>query len=174
MLVRRLLLPALLACAAGAAGAQVHVRALPSTGYDVGFGAATLGLGAEVGWRPPGSAVRLALRPSAEALFDGPHVDDSVFPHGAVGGRSVGRRREGLFRVGAEVVAGWGRGAVAPYATVGVVGELQRARTPDTQVDGWERGLSVGAGVAVGRAFVEGALGAGDVSRGRVAVGLRL
>ena len=173
-LLRRLFLPALVACAAGPVGAQVHVRALPAVGYDVGFGAPTLGLGVEVGWRPPGAPVRLAVRPSAEAVLDGPHVDDSLFPQGAFGSRSVGRRREGLFRVGAEVVAGWDRRSVAPYATVGVVGELQRARTPDTQVDGWERGLSVGAGVAVRRVFIEGALGVGEVSPSRVRVGVRL
>ena len=172
--LRRLVLPALVACAAGAADAQVQVRALPAVGYDVGFGAPTLGLGVEVGWRPPGAPVRLALRPSAEALLDGPDVDDSLFPHGAFGSRSVGRRREGLFRVGAEVVAGWDRRAVAPYVTAGVVGELQRARTPDTQTDGWERGVSVGAGVAVRRVFVEGALGVGEVSPSRVRVGVRL
>ena len=86
----------------------------------------------------------------------------------------MGRRREGLFRIGAEVVAGWERLPAAPYVKAGVVGELQRARTPDTQVDGWERGLSAGVGVAVRRAFAEATLGVGEVSPSRVTVGLRL
>ena len=171
--MRLLPLLALVACVAPA-GAQVQVRALPSAGYDVGFGAPTVGLGVEVGWRPPGLPIRLAVRPSAEALLDGPDVDESQFPHGAFGARSVGRRREGLFRVGAEAVAGWGRGAVSPYLTAGVVGELQRSRTPDTQTDGVERGVTLGAGLAVRRAFVEGALGVGEVSPSRLRVGLRL
>ena len=169
----RLLLAAVLLLAAPPAFAQVAVRALPSAGYDLGFGAPTVGLGVEVEWsRLP---VRLALRPSAEVLLDGPYVDASMWPHGgAFGGPSVGRRREGLARVGVEAVVGWAGRPVAPYATVGVVGELQRARTRDTQTDGWERGLSVGAGVALRRAFAEGALGIGEVSPARLTVGLRL
>ena len=170
----RTLLAAALLCAAATPGlAQVGVRVLPNAGYDIGYDGATVGLGIEVGWRPPGSPVRVALRPSADLVLD--HDLVLAVPYAGGGaGDLVGTN--GVVRLGGEVVGLWERAPlpVTPYAKAGVVAELERITSGDVQVDRWETGPVVGLGLAARRVFVEATHGFGDASRRRVVVGLRL
>jgi len=159
------------------ASAQVEVRALVNAGYDAGYRAASVGLGMEIGWRPAGSPVALALRPTADVVFVGSQA--SADPLIGLGDEPMGwpggSRYEGnVVRVGAEAVARLATLAqVAPYLKAGIVGEYEDLMIGDVRTAYFEPGAVAGAGVGLGRTYVEGTLGFGDASRSRIAVGLR-
>ena len=155
--------------------AQVEVRVLPNVGYDAGFRAASLGLGLEVGWRPSGSPVAVALRPSGDVVFvDADRLGDPLTDPFRPGWGSAARYEGNVVRVGAEAVARLATvPGVAPYLKAGVVGEYEDLMIGDVRTSTFEPGVVAGAGVGLGRTYLEGTLGFGDASRSRVALGLR-
>ena len=153
--------------------AQLDSAVLPNTGYDIGYGAATLGLGAEVGWTAPDSPVTIALRPSLDYVF----VDRIPYavPYQGGAGDVLGREY-GVVRFGAEAVVHWrtAPGPVVPYVKVGLAREVEQIRTDDVQFDYAATDGVAGLGASWGRLYLEGTHGVGDASRNRLAIGVRL
>ena len=152
--------------------AQVHVRSLANAGYDAGYAAPSVGLGAEVEWARPESPLSVALRPSVDVVFAEsiPFVSlDATRP-----ARSDASDSD-VTRLGAEVLVRWtaAPGPAVPYLKAGVVNEYERIRSGDLVFSYWQAGAVAGAGGAVGPLYLEGTIGFGDASRHRLALGVR-
>lgn len=170
--MRPLLLSFLLAATAAPLAAQVHVRGLANAGYDIGYGAPSLGAAAEAVWAPSGAPIQLALRPSADVV-----LTEAVPVAVTYGSDSPYVGYEGnVVRLGAEVVGRWSRSAwpVVPYLKAGVAFESVSARSGDVISPQEKADAVAGAGVSWRRLYVEGTHGFRDVSRNRLAVGVRL
>lgn len=178
--------------AAAPASAQVEARALLNAGYDVGFGAPSVGAAGEVTWAPARSGVRVGVR----VLADYVALAQTAFPGQDVDGDLFGRQSSAL-RTGVAAVARW-EGAplpVAPYVQYGLAWEETWEHFPVTDPDpadapGWPSirssstsGLTAfsGLGLSWRAAYVEAAYGVAvrsyarpNVGGGRVAVGVRL
>jgi hypothetical protein len=146
--MRLLLLAALVVAVAAPARAQLGF--IPMAGYDIDYEAPMVGLGFEIGLTPGILPFAAAIRPSAEYVF----VDNVD-----------------LFRVNGDLIGRFGAPGVpfAPYGKAGVGVEFSSS-------DGGSHtyvGANLGAGLEYNRFLVEGTLGIGDISSGRVAVGYR-
>lgn len=145
---------ALLAATAAAAPVHAQARFVPMVGFDFLEGA-TIGLGYDVPLTHAAgdASIVVAVRPSAEIIEVG-------------GGRRTGLRLNGDV-LGRVVLSGIG---FVPYGKIGGGVEVGSGVR-----DGFQSGVSYGAGIEVRRAFVEfsGALTSG-IAQTRVAVGYRL
>ena len=147
----RFSLLALLALAA-VAPARAQVSFVPMVGYDFDYEAAQIGLGFELGITPGILPAAISLRPSVEYVFAGEGVD--------------------VIRGNADLIGRFSVVGVpfAPYAKAGVAAEFG---SPDSGDSNTEFGLNLGVGAEVTRFLVEGTLGIGNISSGRIAVGYR-
>lgn len=172
MSLRSLAALALLTLSSAPLAAQVHVRGLANVGYDAGYAAPSVGLGAEMEWAPADAPLALALRPSADLVlarslsFATPLAPDPYGPD---------QTDSDVTRFGAEVVVRWttAPGPAVPYLKAGLAHEYERIRSGDLVLGYGRTDAVAGAGASFGRVYADGTLGFGDASRSRVALGVR-
>ena len=141
----------LLILALVAVAAPARAQFIPMVGYDFDYEAAQVGVGYELGVTPGFLPASVGIRPSVEYVFVGNNVD------------VVRGNLDLIARFHAPTLP------VAPYGKAGVAVEyVSAANTSNTEV-----GLNLGAGVEINQFLVEGTLGIGNISSGRIAVGYR-
>ena len=142
---------ALLAAVLLAVAAPARAQFIPMVGYDFDREAAQVGVGYELGVTPGFLPASVGIRPSVEYVFVGNNVD--------------------VVRGNLDLIARLRAPAVpfAPYGKAGLAVEyVSLATSSNTEV-----GLNLGVGAEVSQFLVEGTLGVGKISSGRIAVGYR-
>lgn len=145
-----------------AAPASAQISFAPLLGYDIDAEALTLGVAFELGTTLPSLPLQPSIRPSVEYLFIG---DEEIL------GTTVSTT---AVRVDGDLI---GRLAATPqfqpYVKLGPTIEFVSVDVNGQSDSNTEVGLNIGGGLEFSRAFVEAALGLGDISDFRIRAGYR-
>lgn len=148
----------LLAAIVVAAPARAQFGFTPMVGYDFdsAYEAPFVGLGFEIGLTPGFLPFAASFRPSVEYVFlDDDNVD--------------------LIRTNGDLIGRFSApgSPVSPYGKLGVGVEFVSVDTGNGTDVETGVGANLGAGVEFDRFLVEGTLGVGEISSGRIALGYR-
>ena len=146
--------------------AQAHARA--SAGFDDGYQAPSVGIALEATLPAPRSSVTAGVRISGDVVL----TDRLPYGRAFAGDGRAGVEAD-VYRLGLEAIVYGARvRGLRPYGKAGIVSEFVQVPIDIAASAGWTDAVA-GLGLEVGRLYIEGTHGFGDVSRRRLAVGIQ-